>query len=223
MITFVARNATVPQTIRAYHIVHCDRLASILKDGFLYSDSEIAQRHNGEGTVIGYDHIKARRLATPVTAGSDLTVGGCVPFYYCPRSVMLYVIWKRDSEELAYKGGQNDIVHLVFDPVELANWTQLNTLRYYVTDCTAACFYFTAYDDIDALNILDWTAINATLWRGMTDRKQAEFLVERCVPVSLLREVGVIDQEHARYVGQLLKLHGLDKQVVVNVVPRWYY
>ncbi|WP_205620247.1 DarT ssDNA thymidine ADP-ribosyltransferase family protein [Salinivibrio socompensis] len=60
--------------------------------------------------------IKQRRL-TELTLDShpDLYVGQCVPFYFCPRSIMLYVIHRADSDELTYKGGQGPIIHLQAD------------------------------------------------------------------------------------------------------------
>jgi CxxC-x17-CxxC domain-containing protein len=35
--------------------------------------------------------IKERRLKLPLSSHFNLFVGDCVPFYFCPRSVMLYV------------------------------------------------------------------------------------------------------------------------------------
>lgn len=78
--------------------------------GLLCDAKIIAQ--NAIGTTIGMNTIKQRRL-TELTLSSypDLFVGQCVPFYFCPRSIMLYVIHRADSEELAYKGGQEPIIH----------------------------------------------------------------------------------------------------------------
>ena len=85
-----------PAAPKIYHIVHVDRLPSIIADGFLWCDAEVAQRavtNPGMGTTIGMNSIKERRL-TELNLGRhpDLHVGQCVPFYFCPRSVMLYLI-----------------------------------------------------------------------------------------------------------------------------------
>ena len=56
--------------------------------------------------------IKQRRLTNPVKCRPGLSVGECVPFYFCPRSVMLYVIHMANHPELKYRGGQGAIVHL---------------------------------------------------------------------------------------------------------------
>ena len=50
-----------PAEPKIYHIVHVDRLASIVSDGFLWCDAE-AQRRASPGTIIGMAEIKQRRL-----------------------------------------------------------------------------------------------------------------------------------------------------------------
>ncbi len=94
---------TVPTRPKIYHIVHVDRLTSIVIDGRLWCDAEV-NRRQPEGTVIGMGRIKQRRL-TELTLASHpgLYVGQCVPFYFCPRSVMLYLIWKANHEDLTYR------------------------------------------------------------------------------------------------------------------------
>ena len=37
-------------------------------------------------------------------------MGDCVPFYSCPRSVVLFVIQRANHQELTYQGGQGPIV-----------------------------------------------------------------------------------------------------------------
>ena len=77
--------------IKIYHIVHVNRLSSILADGYLFSDAIISQRINN-GPMIGLSSIKQRRLHKALNSYPDLHVGDCVPFYFCPRSIMLYLI-----------------------------------------------------------------------------------------------------------------------------------
>ncbi len=97
----------VPAQPKIFHIVHVDRLASILGSNGLLCDAQIIAQQ-AAGTTIGMNTIKQRRL-TELTLDSHpgLYVGQCVPFYFCPRSIMLYVIHRADSDELAYKGGQS--------------------------------------------------------------------------------------------------------------------
>ena len=52
---------TVPANPKIYHIVHVDRLPSIIASGGLWSDKEARQRQVA-GTTIGMNKIKKRRL-----------------------------------------------------------------------------------------------------------------------------------------------------------------
>src|SRR5215467_10201924 len=96
---------TVPMQPKIYHIVHVDRLPSIIADGCLWCDAEIVRR-SPPSTTIGMSSIKQRRLTLSLTSHPDLHVGDCVPFYFCPRSIMLYVIRQANHPELLYRNGQ---------------------------------------------------------------------------------------------------------------------
>src|SRR5574341_682040 len=95
----------IPDNPKIYHIVHVDRLASIVTDGGLYCDATMTGRQ-GSGTVIGMNAIKVRRMTLAVTCRPGLCVGECVPFYFCPRSVMLFLIALANHPDLTYRGGQ---------------------------------------------------------------------------------------------------------------------
>lgn len=94
----------IPANPKLYHIVHVDRLASIIETDGLLSDDKIASR-NVAGSMIGMDHIKQRRLQElTLTSHPGLYVGQCVPFYFCPRSIMLYIIHQANHPDLTYRG-----------------------------------------------------------------------------------------------------------------------
>jgi hypothetical protein len=103
-----------PAQPKLYHILHVDRLSSVVADGCLWCDAVMIAR-DGSGTTIGMGSIKARRLALPVHPHPGSSVGDYVPFYFCPRSIMLYVIYRANHPELEYRGGQDPIVHLEAD------------------------------------------------------------------------------------------------------------
>jgi ssDNA thymidine ADP-ribosyltransferase, DarT len=76
-----------PAKPKLYHIVHVDRLPSILAAGHVFCDAVMVQRKEC-GTTIGMNKIKQRRLQIELDCHPGLHVGECVPFYLCPRSVM---------------------------------------------------------------------------------------------------------------------------------------
>ena len=104
-----------PADPKIYHIIHVDRLRSVVKARGLLSEAKIASRKPA-GTTIGMKDIKRRRLKElRLNSHPDLFVGDCVPFYFCPGSVMLYVISCANHPELSYRGGRCRIVHLEAD------------------------------------------------------------------------------------------------------------
>ncbi|MBN9203526.1 DUF4433 domain-containing protein [Methylibium petroleiphilum] len=209
----------VPARPKIYHICHVDRLASIVAGGLL-SDAEV-QRLAPPGTIIGMSNIKQRRL-TELTLDSHpgLYVGQCAPFYFCPRSVMLYLIHKRNPE-LAYRGGQEPIVHLEADLFDAVAWAQSNGRRWAFTLSNAGSYYFEDRADLAQLGEIDWSAVASTQWPAVKERKQAEFLMEHSFPWHLIERIGVYSAAINTKVAHALPVGG--HRPPVAVLPNWYY
>ncbi|OQY31723.1 MAG: hypothetical protein B6241_13250 [Spirochaetaceae bacterium 4572_59] len=115
---------------KIYHILHIDRLSSVLESNHLFSDAIINERIP-VGTTIGMSKIKKRRLKElTISCYPDLHVGDCVPFYFCPRSVMLYMFHKGNHPEISYHGGQTPIIHLEADFHKVVSWADQNKKRW---------------------------------------------------------------------------------------------
>lgn len=211
-----------PANPKIYHIVHVDKLASITADGFLYSDAEMAARP-ANGTVIGMNNIKARRMnELTLTSRPGLYVGQCVPFYFCPRSVMLFLIAHRNAE-LAYQGGQTPIVHLVADLKAVVAWAQDNGQRWAFTLSNAGSYYFEDRCDLAMLHEINWTAVQTGQWSGSPtkEQKQAEFLIEQQFPWHLIEEIAVYNQATGQQAVQ--GIAGAAHRPSVQIRPAWYY
>lgn len=206
--------------IKIYHIVHVDRLSSILADGCLLSDAIISQRTNS-GSMIGLSNIKARRLIKPLNSYPDLHVGDCVPFYFCPRSVMLYLIHCRNYE-LAYQGGQEPIIHLQADFNQVIAWasSQNPPVRWAFTSSNAGSYYFEDFNNVTDLNQINWEAVQARNWQGQKEGKQAEFLLEKAFPWHLIEHIGVHPNHYTQVVNAL---QGQQHRPQVTIEPTWYY
>jgi hypothetical protein len=216
----------VPAQPKIYHIVHVDRLASIIADGFLWSDAEMVQRQ-GVGTTIGMSNIKARRLnELSLSCHPGLRVGHCAPFYFCSRSVMLYLIYRR-NEELTYKGGQEPIVHLEADLHATIAWAQQNNRRWAFTLSNAGAYYFEDRSDIAQLGDINWDAVQARQWAGngvsrsVKEGKQAEFLIEQAFPWHLVERIGVYSQGYVPPVSQAMQ--GAAHRPRIEIRREWYY
>lgn len=210
----------VPTEPKIYHIVHFDRLASIVSDGHIWCDAKVA-RDGAPGTTIGMNPIKQRRLGLHLVSHPRLCVGDCVPFHFCPRSVMLYKIYKK-GEGLEYRGGQGPIVHLEADLRQSVAWADDNDRRWAFTLSNAGSSYFEDYTDLSQLDKLNWDAIRARWWRDeRKERKQAEFLMEWSFPWELVSRVGVHSAAIRDTVLCIVQSSAHRPAVVVK--PSWYY
>ena len=214
-----------PAAPKIYHIVHIDRLPFIIADGNLWCDAEITSRaeaNPGMGPTIGMNSIKQRRLnELTLSSHPDLYVGQCVPFYFCPRSVMLYVIHCANHIELSYRGGQGPILHLEADLQQTTNWADLHQRRWAFTLSNAGAYYFEDRADLTRLDELDWSAIDARDWQDRKEGKQAEFLVEQSFPWKLVSRIGVSSRQV--YTQVMAALHKADYQPRLEIMPGWYY
>jgi hypothetical protein len=201
-------------TVEISHITHFDNLASILDQACLWSDAKRIQL----GLInqnIGYSHIKQRRLVRPVNVAAGGTIGQYVPFNFCPRSVMLFVIHKG---HLDFQGGQDRVLHLISD----TDTIRLSNQHCFFTDIHADLDYAEQIDDFDRIGELDiQRIINEKYWQDFKEEKQAEFLAFESVQWATIQQIGVKTQAIADEVNVLLQSAQHKPEVVVQ--PEWYY
>jgi ssDNA thymidine ADP-ribosyltransferase, DarT len=196
-------------------------LTSIAADGFILSDAEIAKRPD-TGTTIGMSDIKRRRRTElRLNSHPELFVGACTPFYFCPRSVMLYMLHKANHPNLSYNGGQEPIVHIEADFHAAVAWAGENKRRWAFTLSNAGARAFEDRSDVSRLHEIDWGAINATNWGDKQEGKQAEFLIEASFPWSLVERIGVISSGIARRVYEALQ--NASHRPRIEIMRNWYY
>jgi hypothetical protein len=211
-----------PPNPKIYHIVNVDRLPSIIETGGLLSDSEIVKLKL-PGTTIGMGPIKERRLELPVNCYSKATVGQFVPFYFCPRSVMLYVIHCANNPELTYKGGQGPIVHLQCDLNKVIAELDRVKHSWAFSESNAGAYYARFWKVASKLDQLEWGHIAATRWQesAVKNAKQAEFLVYKKFPWRLVDRIGVKNQ--ATFNAATNALAKAAHKPTVAIEPSWYY
>jgi hypothetical protein len=174
-----------------------------------------------KGTIIGMAHIKQRRLTNRLSSHPDLRVGECVPFYFCPRSVMLYLIYMRNHPDLTYRGGQVPIVHLEADLRSVVDWADRNGHRWAFTLSNAASTYFEDRCDLRALDEIEWTAVQARHWTQCSEGKQAEFLIEQAFPWELVERIGI--HSRANYSEVANSLSADSHRPPIEILTDWYY
>jgi hypothetical protein len=211
-----------PAQPKIYHIAHVDRLPSIIADDALWCDRKIVARA-ALGTVIGMGSIKQRRLTLPVHPHPGTCVGDYVPFYFCPRSIMLYVIHRANHPELDYRGGQQPIAHLEADLHRVIAWATTQGRRWAFSLSNAGATYAQFRASVAELGQVNWDAVAATDFRSadIKEGKQAEFLVHDTFPWQLVDRIGV----YGRPVGQQAQnaMRGAAHRPVVEILRNWYY
>jgi len=215
---------TTPSTSpKIYHITHADNLQGILTEGGLLADATIAAK-GGPTQTIGMSRIKQRRIQElEVSCHPGTRVGEYVPFYFCPRSIMLYVIHRRNHPELTYRGGQDPIIHLQADLQRVVHWATSNGVRWAFSLSNAGARYAEFRCDLAHLRELDWNAIEAKDFRDpdVKERKQAEFLVHGRLPFDLVERIGV--RTEATKQGVLGMLSSSPYRPIVEICPEWYF
>lgn len=211
-----------PAHPKIHHIAHVDRLASILGDGRLWSDAGMAQRPD-RGTVIGMSDIKARRLRLSVGCHHGSHVGEYVPFYFCPRSIMLYLIHMANHSELSYRGGQEPIIHMEADLQGVVEWANRHGRKWAFSLSNAGASYTQFRSDLADLREINWPAVEARDFRSpdIKEGKQAEFLMHESFPWSLVSRIGVYSQAIAVQVSNALR--DAEHRPAVEIRREWYY
>ena len=211
-----------PAVPKIYHITHANNLPAIIGNGGLLSDAAVIAR-GGPPAAIGNPGIKQRRLRLPVDCHPGDFVGDYVPFYLCPRSIMLYVIHRANHPELTYRGGQDPIVHLEADLNEVVAWAAANGRRWAFSLSNAGAVYTQFRASLDEMDQIDWAAVVATDFRSaaIKEAKQAEFLVHGSFPWSLVRRIGVRSYIIRDQVDLALRADA--HQPPVSLQPGWYF
>lgn len=211
-----------PKTIKLYHITHVENLPRIARDGLL---SDVAVRERGGPNVnIGMPANKERRLRLPVRCHPGDLLGDYVPFNFCPRSVMLYILHMGNHPEIEYRDGQLPLVHLELELDSTVAWAQAAHRRWAFTSVNASAGYATFYDDLEQLVEIDWLAVASSDFSrasGNMESKQAEFLIRDSVPWELVIRIGVMSKPTQDLA--LAAISGAEHQPSVNVLPRWYF
>jgi len=136
---------------------------------------------------------------------------------------MLYVIHQANHAELAYRGGQQPIVHLEADLDAAIQWTEQHERRWAVSLSNAGANYAQFRSRVEQLDEINWGAVAATSWSApeIRESKQAEFLVEHSFPWHLVERIGIHSRAIAPRVAAALA--GGAHRPRVEVQPGWYY
>ena len=202
-----------------YHMTHVENLDNIVPEECLWCYSKQARRQLCR-VDIGHRDIKQYRAAKRIGIGPGGVVGDYVPFYFTPRTPMLYYIHMRSGE--GYRGGQDPIVFLVSS----VRTACMSTRHWLFSDGNARSDATRFYNNLADLEHLDWGTIHAQSWNDREDGKenrQSEFLVYQSFAWSLIEEIGVSNRSMEQRVNEVLDSYNHPHRPAVNVQSEWYF
>jgi hypothetical protein len=207
-----------PNPTKVYHITRVENLPSIVGAGLLCTTRKSTLKVGHKD--IAYAHIQDRRALTTVPLPPDGGLHDYVPFYFGPRSPMLYV---RSKEVEDGTSGQVPIIHLVATAQRIVK----DGLRTVFTDGHGTMALSKFYDDLADLDKLAWGIIQGKYWHDTDEypdrsrRRQAELLVHEHLPWKYVEEIGVINAQIKTQVENALS--GSTHKPTVRIQPTWYY
>ena len=215
--------AKIPTNPKIYHITHICNLDTILRDNVLWSDAKRLEL-GLECSIIGMAEIKRRRLEEiEVKCHRGTMVGEYVPFYFCPRSIMLYILHMGNHPGIDYREGQEPIIHLQADLKATVEWASKHNIRWAFSDINAGTYAAQFYDDLSQLNeVINWSAVEAAVWHdaAIKEYKQAELLIYESFPLGLVEKIGVCNNHIRDQVNDML---GDMVSLEISVEKGWYY
>ena len=215
--------AVVPAGQKIYHITHLRNLPQIVMYRQLWSDAKRMELKL-DSEVVGISAIKRRRLeGIEVSCHPGTKVGHYVPFYFCPRSIMLYILHKGNHPDLNYADGQKPMVHLQADLRATIEWADNSGIKWAFSNRNAGTWVADFFSRSGDLNKVNWAAVAATDFRDpvVKEGKQAEFLMFEAFPWALVESIGVMDRPTRKAVAD--SMAGADHQPPVGVEREWYY
>lgn len=205
------------------HFTPVEHLATVIEHGLL---SDTAAHEAGLLTTeVGNLRIKDQRRQQAVPLAPGGAVADYVPFYFAPRSPMMYAISRGNVP--TYTGGTKRLVYL------LSTLERLQELGYepLLTDRNAALSYtaYRAFDLADPIDddFIDWDLMAKEYWNNTpeepqrVERRMAEALVHERVAWAAITQIGTQSEIVETEVRTILA--AARSSIPVNVRPKWYF
>lgn len=222
----------MPTPVRLFHITAIDNLSAIFQHGAL-----LCKQHS-QAVGINYQNIahagaQGIRSAKAVIDPPGGNIHDYVPFYFAPRSPMLMAIRGGKVSGCPYQ--QEDIVYFEL----LVRNVVRHGAEFVFYDRNATKAYSKAYSDPYRLkDVIDWDLLTEppqldgfckyfsdkpepVRYSDRMEKRQAEFLIKRQVPLAWFNRIGVLNDAKADQVRALMASFGLN--LPVAVMPDWYF
>jgi ssDNA thymidine ADP-ribosyltransferase, DarT len=203
------------------HFTHLKNLPGILAAGGLSADNKV-ERGSALLVEAADLDIKDSRRTIQVARPPYGCVADYVPFYFAPRSPMLYKLAKGSVP--TYTDGQDPLIYLVSTVENIAATGQ----HWLFSDGNCASAVTEIFDDLSVLDtVVDWQIMDDPIWKNTADdpdrmrRRMAEFLVHEHVPLTCISGVAARNEAIRRQVADMLAAHSV--QLPAWVRAGWYF
>lgn len=220
-----------PNPVRIFHITAITNLPSIAARRELCAKGRLADQ-NLTYSSIAYQGAQGRRAVKTIPHPPGGVIHDYVPFYFAPRSPMLYTINRGNVADCPHR--QQDIVHFVTDVDAVTE----NNRRFVFFDYNATLDLAECFNDLGNLDKINWplffespqlkgfckywkSTMTNPNWTLRMETRQAEFLVHETVPLALIRGIGTYNEAKAGEVRRILADAEVD--IPVRAIPGWYF
>jgi hypothetical protein len=197
-----------------YRITHRENLVHLLTNG-LVNKSHI--KASPDFLPIGNLEIIDVRGSTEVKILGYGYIGDYIPFYFTSRSIMLFNILTGYYAPKVSARTKDELIVIRCLVSELAKLP-----RWFFTDGQANDGETIHYNDLDAINMIDWDCIHQSNFKksdGDYDRPrryQAEFLVHNEVPIEYIDSICVYNDTMKTWAEEEIKNKGFKIPVVTQ-------
>jgi hypothetical protein len=207
-----------PEAARIFRITHVQNVPWILTHGLHCRSSN---QRDPNFVPIGMPDLIEKRATRNVPLPPGGVLGDYVPFYFTPRSIMMFNI----------KTGRNNVIQrpnaeIAILVSSLHRLQELN-IRFLFTDGHAYMKESDYFGDLADLNRIDWELLKRRDFKydaedpGKLGRYQAEALVHRHLPISALLGIACYDSQTQRRLEAEVSQRGLSTPV--KAIPTWYF
>lgn len=201
---------------------HVDNLETIIRRGGLHAPNHVPD----DGLTYRFCHsaeVQSARAEVPIHLGPGGTIHDYVPFYFGYLSPMMLNL--KTGRVEGYSEGQDPLIYLVSSAQAIED----AGMKFVYSDGHGLATFTDWFEDLDKLDAVDWTVVNLRYWKDDINdmdrqrKKQAEFLVYKCCPWSLVQEIVVIDSTLQQRVESILAAFPKEQRKVVRTDQNWYY
>lgn len=212
-----------PGKTPVFHIIPIEKLGSVVEHG-LFCDVEASRRFGAQSKLsAAHDTLKAQRRRKAVPVAAQGSMADYTPFYFAPRSPMLFTIHCGNTQYGRNGRGQEGMIHLILHLERLVrdfpdHWCFIDA------HMTRGWAQFGAtLAELDER--VDFDAMRARIWRedDVRARRQAEFLIHNVVPWEYVEGIVAISESVADEVRDILATSGAHHEPRVVAKPPGSY